>query len=149
MKSLGVTLRARWQWSVSCAAILSGCASAHLPLCPDLARTTYSAPYSNSVISSYTLTVAKERQIDLEILSPFVMRASGSVWAINRFTADYRFLACGFAPEHVTVPHETYLRCMDHVQQWMTIIKSDKPEDLMLQETIYEPVCASGAPQHP
>lgn len=149
MKLLSIAVPRRWQWSVCCALFLWGCASARLPLCEDLARTTYDSSVEGNEVSKYTRKVAEHRHLDLTVLSPFVMIVTGEQWKVERFQAEYPFMVCGFAPEHVTIPHDTYLRCMDHVAQWITIVQSDKPEDLMLQGTEYEPVCASGAPARP
>jgi hypothetical protein len=132
-------------WCVCCTLLLCGCASVRLPLCEDLAHTTYSTPAEANEVSRYAREVAARWNLELTVLSPFAMQVTGEDWKLRRFQAEYAFMVCAFSPKRVTVPHDTYLRCMDHVAQWMTIVQSGNPENLMLQATEYEPVCASGA----
>jgi hypothetical protein len=132
--------------SICCAASFCGCASVRLPLCQDLARTTYNKPVEGNEVSRYTRDVAERWRLDLTLLSPFAMRVTGDVWNVNRFQAEYPFLVCGFDPVHVLIPHDTYLRCMQHAPDWIVIVQSDKPENLMVTQTLYEATCASGRP---
>ena len=132
-------------------AVLSGCTSSiQVPLCGDLARTTYrTVPVESSEISSYTRSVAADLNLKLEILSPFVMRVSGLDSRVAKFMEDYPTMLCGFDPVQVTVPHDTYLSCTSHAKKWIDVVQAGKPEDLMLQNMIYEPICASGVAKKP
>jgi hypothetical protein len=121
-----------------------GCTSVRLPLCVDLARTTYDSQTSGSEVTSYMRDVATTWHLEMTILSPFAMLVSGNIVAVGRFRKEYGMMVCGFDPQKVTVPHDTYLRCMDHVQTWIQIVQSSEPENLFIQQTEYEPVCASG-----
>ena len=133
------------------ATILSGCTSSvQVPLCGDLARTTYrNVPVENSEISSYTRSVANDLKLKLEILSPFVMRVSGIDSNLTKFMEDYPVMLCGFDPVKVTVPHNTYLSCTSHAKKWISVVQSGSSQDLMLQDMIYEPLCASGVDKKP
>lgn len=131
--------------AIGAALELSGCASVRLPLCPDLAKTTYRQGEPKTLYGKYVELNASALSVNLRTLSPFVMRASGTVWHLHQFKHDYSFEVCAFSAGKVTVPRETYLRCMDHVRKWIAIVNSPEPADLMLREYEYEPVCASGA----
>ncbi len=126
--------------------LLTSCATIRVPLCGDLARTLPSGDgsHSHQDVSDYTVEAAKKMGVNLTVLSPFVMTVHGFTPYVNKFQSDYPFLVCGFDPSRVVVPYETYLRCMDHVNDWVRIVGSEKPEDLMLPGTEYEATCASG-----
>jgi len=115
-----------------------------VPLCGDLARTTYETPTDGSEVSRYMRAVAADWNLNLIVISPFAMEVSGDIFAEKRFLKEYPLMVCGFDPKRVAVPHDTYLRCMDHVTTWIEIIQSQHPDNLFIEETEYEPVCASG-----
>jgi hypothetical protein len=125
----------------------SACSTTRLPLCPDLAKTTYTSSDDPTVYGKYVTINASRLNITLAALSPYVMRVTGTPWDVANFKSDYRFEVCAFSASQVTVPHETFLRCMDHADQWVGIVNSKAPENLMLTEYEYESTCASGRPQ--
>lgn len=127
-------------------ATVAGCATIRLPLCKDLAQTTYKQPptLGGSDIGAYTWEVARRQHLELKALSPFAMDVTGAVWNLRRFQTDYPFLACSFDPDRVVIPRDTYLQCMGHIDEWTAIVQSGSPENLMLRETLYEATCASG-----
>lgn len=131
---------------VSMVLAISGCTTARLPLCADLARTTSGPAQGGAVIGQYVLDNAAQLHVTLRPISPFAVMASGRRDRVKRFELDYPHMVCAFSPRHVTVPRDTYLQCMGHVLDWIRIIQSGSPQNLMVRETLYEATCASGAP---
>jgi hypothetical protein len=120
---------------------LTGCVSANFPLCPKLAAQSYQGAQPNTVISSYLWTQAKERRIKISPTSAFTAELSGSAKSLAWFRQNYAAMLCSFDDQQITNDESVYSVCMKHAQEWVRIVQSDHPENLMLQETLYAATC--------
>lgn len=120
---------------------LANCATARLPLCPKLAALSYQNPKPDTVVSRYLSERAKERHVKISVLSPFAAVLSGSVGSIAWFQRNYPLMLCEFDPSQLVNDENVYLSCMSHAQEWMKILQSNQPEDLMVNETHYAASC--------
>jgi hypothetical protein len=121
--------------------IVSGCASTQLPLCPKIAAVSFPSGVPVSAVNRYISEDAARRGIKIAQLSPFVAEYRGSVSAISAFESNYRFLVCAFEPSQERDPRAAYMTCTAHSPFWIDAIKSDAPQNLMLQEHLYFERC--------
>jgi hypothetical protein len=119
---------------------LAGCTTARFPLCPAIAEASYQTPGPRT-IGAYTAKAAELREVQIQPLSAFAADFTGSYDEINWFTENYPTLVCAFDPKQVTDVSTTYLSCMTHASEWVQVIRSAHPEDLMLSQTHFVDIC--------
>lgn len=136
-------MRALTIGGVLSAMICAGCASVRLPLCPAIAHNTYQDSNVKSPIGKLVAEAAEIRNIKITPLSWFAAEFHGAYWSANWMNRNYQYLVCGFDPsKQNTYIRETYLSCMAHSKEWIGIIQSGAPENLMLAETKFFENCA-------
>ena len=121
-----------------------GCTTITLPLCPTIAKSSYSAGESASPVNKRIVEQALARKIEVRQLSWFGAEFRGFAPTLNSFEADYKFMLCAFDPTLQKVfIRETYISCMNHADEWITKIRSGNPAELMLTETKFVENCAA------
>lgn len=123
-----------------CVAV-SGCASTRLPLCPKIAAASFPHGTQVSAVNWYVSEDAKRRGIKIAQFSPFVAEFRGSISALSSFESNYRFLVCAFDPEQEPDPRAAFMTCIAHAPSWIDAVKSEIPQNLMLQEHLYFERC--------
>jgi hypothetical protein len=121
---------------------LTGCASARLPLCPKIAAVSFQGgARTGAVVNNYLAAQGNERNVKISPISAFAATFHGSVFSIAWFQGNYAFMLCAFDPKQVVNYEAVYLSCMSHAPEWVKIVQSSKPEDLMVTQTHYADVC--------
>lgn len=123
-----------------CVAV-SGCSSIRLPLCPKVAAVSFPAATQTSPVNRYVAAEAQRRGLELTPLSPFVAEFSGPISTLSSFEANYRFLVCAFDPNQERDPRAAFMTCIAHAPYWIEAVKSEAPQNLMLQEHLYFERC--------
>lgn len=132
---------------------LSGCSkfnfipAALFPLCPEIAEASYpEGKGTGQVINLYVKEQAREREILVTPLSAYVAELHGSNVDLAWFTANYPQMLCAFDPRQVVLDRETYLSCIKHAPEWISIVRSQHPENLMLTQTKFRENCSALRP---
>lgn len=123
-------------------ALLSGCASVDLPLCPRLA--SLSRPEKDSTanyVNEFVSRAAQQRGVKIAVLNPFVAEFKGDWNSVNWMQRNYPTLLCSFDPSLVIDPTTVHTVCTKHASTWITIIKDDRLDDLFLEEHFYKASC--------
>ncbi|WP_332819950.1 hypothetical protein [Sphingopyxis sp.] len=123
------------------ALLLSGCATTRLPLCPTVAQRSYAQGQTPGPLNAYTKRVITARGIEVDILSPFSANFRGSKGDIRWLVDNYVHLVCSFEPGQVNSTQSAYTSCVNHAPEWIRIIRSDRPEHLMLAPHLYYENC--------
>lgn len=118
-----------------------GCASVQLPLCPALARASYEIGGPPSDINRILKERSDDHVIKIAQTSRFTAEFSSSLFAISWLKTNYPFLVCSFDPSQVDSVKVSYDICMRHVEEWIRIIGSDHPDELMLDPHGYQEAC--------
>jgi hypothetical protein len=126
--------------------LITGCTSARFPLCPAVAEASYSEHTRGKIINYYVDQAAIERHVYIEPLSEFSADFYGSYQDIKWFSDNYPFMLCAFDPRKIPDDRETYISCMTHAKDWITILRSSMPENLMLTNTKFKENCSSLEP---
>lgn len=126
------------------AMLTSGCSAVtRLPLCPAIAANSYDSPDKLQFVNSYIARWAQERDIHITMLSPFVAAFEGAQFQLDELRENYRFMLCAFNPLLEVDDRSTYLSCMSHANQWVDIVRSASPENLLLVQTKYKENCVT------
>lgn len=94
-----------------------------------------------SAVNRYISEDAERRGINIAQLSPFVAEFRGSFSAISAFESNYRFLVCAFEPSQERDPRAAFMTCIAHSPFWIDAVKSEMPQNLMLQDHLYFERC--------
>src|ERR1700752_3100782 len=78
----------------------NGCVTVTLPLCPAVARNSYSLEEMPSPLNRMILEQAEVRGIAAQQLSWFAAEYKGFSRRIASFEQEYRFMLCAFDPDH-------------------------------------------------
>jgi len=119
-----------------------GCASARVPLCAKIAAQSYPNNAQPSVVSRYAAEAAVKKGITVIPLSPFAADIHGGRSRMKWYLDRYPFMLCGFDPTRVIEDEQVYNVCMSNARRWMTIVNSDRPQDLMSVGVPYADACA-------
>lgn len=119
----------------------SGCSSIRLPLCPKVAAVSFPVGTKISPVNWYVAEAAEQSGIKLTQLSPFVAEFRGTISSLRSFESNYRFLVCAFDPVQESDPRASFMTCVAHVPFWIEAVKSETPQNLMLQEHLYFERC--------
>lgn len=117
--------------------------SIRLPLCPRLATLSYATIEEGrgKLVGRFVAEQAVARKVEIIPLSSFVAEFKGPTKQIEWFKQNYGNLVCAFNNALVIEDEQTYLSCMHHVREWMTLIQTGKDAELMLKEHEYCPNC--------
>jgi hypothetical protein len=126
----------------ACLLLLTGCAGARFPLCPAIAENSFPSDGRGKIVNMYIQREADARNVEVRPLSEFTAEFRGSGPDLEWFNQNYAFMLCAFDPRKQVYDRETYLSCMSHASQWIQIVRSSTPEDLMLRETKFRENCA-------
>lgn len=134
------------KWASRIAALMlvlmtSSCASARFPLCPKLAGLSYQGDQTRAIVNGYLLAQAQERRVKISPMSAFSAKLSGSKRSLAWFQKNYAFMLCAYDPKKATNDEQLYLVCMKHAQEWVSIVQSKEPENLLLKDTHFADVC--------
>ena len=126
--------------------LVTACTTIRVPLCPDIAKVSYGQGEQVSDVNRYAVIGANRTGVAIAPLSSFTAEASGFFANVNTFNQDYKFMVCAFEPDRVlsSDTSDIYINCMSKADNWATIVNSNKPEDLMLEESLFRPTCAAG-----
>jgi hypothetical protein len=108
--------------------------SAKLPLCH---RFSDSKPSNTAGIGRDLFDAAKKRHIEITVLSDNVAEFTGPKKDIKWLEDNYPFLMCDFDQSAGTLGRQEYVSCISHAKVWIRLVQSRKPEQLMLDSTIY------------
>jgi hypothetical protein len=126
-------------------ALLGGCATVKVPLCPAIAWRSYPDGSTSSNVNYFVQVQAKERNVEVNQISAFTARLSGSSTDIKWFDENYREMLCSFdhrlGPQ-VPLPDDIYLGCMTHADTWKEIVRSASPERLATDNSQFMSYCA-------
>ena len=117
------------------------CARILVPLCPKLAEESYDPPKRGAVVNRYMQAEADRRHIEIHVVSPFVAALQGTPWDIGWFRHHYVFMVCGFDPHNVIEDEAVGMTCLRRAKRWLELIESSAPEDVLLKEAEYGPIC--------
>jgi hypothetical protein len=124
--------------------MLAGCATARVPLCPEIAKASYESGEPSGNIDKYALLEAKRLNVQIEPLSAFTADVSGMTGNVEKFNTNYKFVLCAFEPTTSVDVTLAYTNCMQFADEWTKILNSDHPDVLMLDRTLFRATCASG-----
>jgi hypothetical protein len=138
-------------FSLLCCCMLCGCVKrVTMPLCPAVALKSYApgaTPTPGTVVNEFLARQATQEDVKLNVLSPVAVELSGRKQKVERIEQRYPFFLCAFYdPGAPTDYAEIYTTCMQSVPDWVQIVQSRKPDDLLLPRTNYANVCVQGAP---
>lgn len=122
-------------------ALVSGCTSAILPLCPKIAAVSYPQGEEQSPVNFYLINETKRSNLKLSILSPFAIELRGSLVAMNRIKRNYPHFLCAFDPKQEQSIKAAYMTCITYAPKWIDSIQSKEPQYLMLEENYYFERC--------
>lgn len=123
--------------------ILGGCTTALLPLCPDVAEDSVDPQVSRDFVNPYVRQAIEERGIVIVELSPFVAEFSGPSFQMRWLQDRYPHLVCAFDPRKEILNREVFMTCVSKAPEWIKAVQSDRPQDLMLRQTLYRETCVS------
>lgn len=132
----------------TCCVVISvmtaGCASVKVPICPTIARSSYSPGEAPSPINKMILEEAKRSNLEIRQLSWFAAEVSGAATSVNRLESNYPHLVCAFDPalHPPSAIRQDFLSCMKHANEWLRILQSPRPEELMATQTMFLENCA-------
>lgn len=122
----------------------TGCSTVILPLCPAVARYSYGPTEPESPINKIIVNRSLEAGIEIKQLSWFLAEYRGSYFEVNRLVKRYPSMVCAFDPNlRRTLIRETYMSCMEHASDWISISSSDSPWTLMTSSTSFYENCGS------
>jgi hypothetical protein len=125
--------------------LMASCTTVVLPLCPAIARISYSTNQEDAVINRLIIQEAKARQIKINQLSWFSAEFSGYSPSVAAFKKNYRYMLCAFDPSNPKIlqakVRDTYQSCMTHAEEWIESTAS-KPETLMTTNSVFYEDCA-------
>jgi hypothetical protein len=123
-----------------------GCVQrARVPLCEAVAQKSLApgtVPPPGMVVNAYLAQAATVKHVKIEVLSPVAADISGPKWSVRRIEKSYPFLLCAFYDPGAPVEYaQIYTTCMQSTPEWIQIVRSQQPEDLLLPRTNYASVC--------
>lgn len=141
MKAIAHVLCSCW---VLVPLLLAGCASVKVPLCPTIARSSYGPGESASPVNKMVLEEVKRSNLELRQLSWFAAEVSGASNSVKRLEDNYAHLVCAFDPalHPASAIRQDFLSCMKHANEWVRIVQSPRPEELMATQTLFLENCA-------
>jgi hypothetical protein len=128
--------------------LLFGCASfeffpsMRLPLCPAFAEASYPSDGQGKFVNRFLVEQAEKRSVHINVLSEFTADFYGTHWELDWFKRNYRYMLCGFDPKQVVRVQDAYHSCMTNAAEWIRIVQSEHPEDLMRSEYYFYGNCA-------
>lgn len=122
----------------------AGCASVKVPICPTIARSSYSPGEAGSPINKMIIEEVKRSNLEIRQLSWFAAEVSGAASSVDRLQNNYSHLVCAFDPalHPPSAIRQDFLSCMKHANEWLKIIQSPRPEELMATQTMFLENCA-------
>lgn len=137
-------------FSLICCCMLCGCMKrVTMPLCPAVALKSYApgaSPAPGALVNEFLARQATQEGVKLNVLSPVAVELSGRKRKVERMEQKYPFFLCAFYdPGAPTDYAQIYTTCMQSAPDWVQIVQSRKPEDLLLPRTNYADVCVQGA----
>lgn len=127
--------------AVVLAVLLSGCVTTRLPLCPAVAQRSQAQGKTPGPLNAYTRQAIAARGITVEVLSPYAASFRGSSGDIGWLVDNYAHLVCAFEPGEVSSAQSSYTSCMNHAPAWISLVRSGRPEQLMLAPHLYYENC--------
>jgi hypothetical protein len=119
---------------------LASCTTVVLPLCPTVARISYSNNEEDVAINRLIIQEAKTRQIEINQLSWFAAEFSGYAPSVAAFKKNYRYMLCAFNPSNPKILQDkvrgTYQTCMTHAAEW--IEKTTSGPEILMTTDFYE-----------
>ena len=125
---------------------LCGCArTVRMPLCQAVAQRSL-APGVNvptdMVVNAYLKQEAELRGVKIDVLSPVAAELSGRKERVRHVEQNYPLLLCAFFDPGAPVDYANiYTTCVQSTPEWIQIIQSKQPDDLLLPRTKYASVC--------
>ncbi|TPM35525.1 hypothetical protein [Mesorhizobium sp. B2-3-5] len=130
--------------------LLVGCSSLDFipsqkfPLCPQIAEMSYGQDdATGKTVNLYVQEQAHVRHLRINPISEYVAEVHGNPVDLQWFTKNYPQMLCSFDPRQESHVKETYISCVSHVSNWIKIVRSEHPEALMYDKTLFEANCAS------
>jgi hypothetical protein len=117
---------------------LLSCTKSLFPLCPRLSDTK---PSNQNGISKTLFDICKERKIKITILSTNIAEFSGPYKQMKWLQDNYHILICDFDQDTSILGRTEYTNCLSKSQDWIKIIQSTNPGNLMLDGSLYCPTC--------
>jgi hypothetical protein len=126
--------------------LLGGCSQrVRLPLCHAVAQKSLAPGVpvpADMVVNAYLKDEAAKREIQINVLSPVAAELSGRKGRVHRIEQNYPLLLCAFFDPSAPVEYsQIYTSCVQSTPDWIQIVQSQKPEDLLLPKTHYASVC--------
>jgi hypothetical protein len=125
--------------------LLAACATVKVPLCPEIAEMSYPVDQGEpgERLNHFLARFVEKRKVRVERLSWFVAEAKGLKWHVADLQANIAELTCAFDPGQMSYEtRATYLSCMTHAPEWLGHVQGERPQDLMLAETLFYENCA-------
>lgn len=123
---------------------LGGCATARLPLCPDIAVNSYPGNQEqHSSINWFALNRARENGLSISYLSHFVAEFRGGQQEIDDFRENYKWMLCAFDPARELRVESQYTTCMRHAERWIDAVEEREDGGLMADAMLFRTTCAS------
>lgn len=118
--------------------LLSGCCVNRFPLCEKLSDTK---PSPQECIGTTLFKVCKKRHITITVLSSNIAEFKGPRMQMKWLQDNYHILLCDFDQVTTILGADEYTRCISHSKEWLKIVQSKNLDNLMLDGTLYCPVC--------
>jgi hypothetical protein len=112
-----------------------------VPLCPAIAEISFTKKKDGQLVNYFAETEAKRLGVKIRPLSSYTASVEGNPWSVAKLVEEYKFLMCAFNPKLDINDRATYLSCMSHAESWIDTVRSERPEKLMLKETLFRENC--------
>ncbi len=112
-----------------------------VPLCPAIAEISFKEKKDGQLVNHFAEAEAKRLDVKISPLSSYVASVEGNPWGVARLVEEYKFLLCAFNSKLDINDRATYLSCTRHAQSWIDTVRSERPERLMLKETLFRENC--------
>lgn len=114
--------------------IFTSCQTVKLPLCKSLSDTK---PSAIDCISKTLDGICSKKNIEYTVLSSTIAEFKGSKKQIKWLIENYPIIICDFEHDSVDNDRRVYRTCMTKAEDWIKLIRDNKEEDLMNEETSY------------
>lgn len=127
---------------ITALALISGCASVHLPLCPRIASLSYDQKNSEGAdVNKHMASALRKLGISSINISSFEAEYHGTWRDIHWLESNYPALICSFSPHRVIDPKAVHTACLERAPGWIMLVKQGRRGDLFLDEYGYKSSC--------